>query len=194
MLISGKMSTGMRSVTPMPSRHTRISSATTVYGCLSTKATSDMNELPREGHVEAAAAAQGAHDAHCGAVRIADRLDDGKAEPGSAGVGGTRCIDPVEAFKHMRQRLGRNADTAVLHGKHLAAFSYGDAQMHGAVGRRVLDGIVEQVDHDLPQARSVPCNHHALLSLASHGNALVRGQQQHLIRRARDECAQMDRT
>src|SRR5262245_21758703 len=80
------------------------------------------------------------------AVSLDDGLADGEPQPGAAGGVGRDAIEPLEdAGLFARRQPG----TAVGHldGDRLVGGRGDDAD--GAVGRGVLDGVVEQVDQDL---------------------------------------------
>src|SRR5581483_6931736 len=63
---------------------------------------------------ERAALSRRARHIDLGAVRSADRLDDGQTEPRPTLRARTRVIHAEESLEHVRQRLSWNAD-AVVH-------------------------------------------------------------------------------
>src|SRR5215469_8824055 len=202
MSISGKMSTGMRRASPMPSRAMRISSAATVWGRRRTYRTSDMVWRPsglRRGGVgqglayaERAALAGRAQDFDLGAVGRADRLDDGEPESRAALLARARDIDTVEALEHVRQCLGRDADAVVgdIENREVAFAPHRQAYL--APARGVLDGVVEQIDDHLLQARPVALHRHRGAGITDDADVFVGGEQAHLLRRGRRELREVE--
>jgi len=75
-------------------------------------------------------------------------LDDGKAEAGSAEFSRPSLIDAVEAFKNAWQVAFRDANSSVVNFDRTDVAFVPPAQSDAAVGRRVLDGIVDEIVKD----------------------------------------------
>src|SRR5688572_14558309 len=89
----------------------------------------------------------------------ADRLYDRKTQAGATRITGTRSIDAKKAVEDQWQRLPGYANAIVGH-FHDGVFSSDiHPQFDAAAARRVFDGIIEEIDGDLLQARVIPFDH-----------------------------------
>ena len=68
---------------------------------------------------------------------------------------GRRCVGLAEAFEHVREEVGRDADARVAHANDHLLVLASQAHRHLAVRGRELDGIGQQIPHHLLQAARV---------------------------------------
>lgn len=90
-------------------------------------------------------------DCHGTAVRGRDRLHDGQPETGGAGGTGARGVAAREPLEHMRQQVGRDALSVVLHVHAQPRAAPLHARGDGRPGRGVRTGVGQQVHQDLLQ-------------------------------------------
>lgn len=74
---------------------------------------------------------------------------DREPKPRSLSVTRSRWIHPVEAFKHPRQMLRRDANSGVGHPKDRPSAVAGRGDGHPSAGRRELDPVVHQIEQQL---------------------------------------------
>ena len=72
-------------------------------------------------------------------------LDDGEPEPGAAGVAGPRDVHPIEPLEDPGQVRIRDARAAVADGDADDAVLANGAELDGAVGGGVVDGVLDEV-------------------------------------------------
>src|ERR1051325_8185467 len=84
-------------------------------------------------------------DPDAAAMRFDEMLGDGKAEAGAADFARTRNVDAVEALKDAGLVRPRNADSGVRDSERDFVSVGGSGNYDLASGRRVLNGVVQQV-------------------------------------------------
>src|SRR6187399_784819 len=99
----------------------------------------------REMTGERAAAAFCAVDLEPPAMPMQRVFDDCEPQSRAAGLARAARIDAVEALGQTRQMLGGNARAGVAYGEMAARLVRPPADLHGAVWRRVLGGVVHEV-------------------------------------------------
>src|SRR5689334_25449562 len=72
-------------------------------------------------------------------------LDDSEAESGAAGLARAAAIDAIEALGEPRDMLRRDAEAGVLDAEKGTVVAVAPAERHLAAGRRVADGVADQV-------------------------------------------------
>jgi hypothetical protein len=82
------------------------------------------------------------------------------ASPSPALLARARAVDTEEAFEHVRQRLGRNADAVIGDFENREALLAPHGEAYAAAARGVLDGVVEQIDDHLFEPRPVARHGH----------------------------------
>ena len=99
------------------------------------------------------------------AVRMGDSLCDREAEPGTTTVTagavgwlGRRAVD--ETLEEPIAKCHRHARSLVLHIDLHALIGGLDAHVDRAARRRMLERIVEQIQHEAMQQHAVPMNTH----------------------------------
>src|SRR5262245_61657655 len=112
-----------------------------------------------EDHAHRGAVPQRALDPEPPVVRLDDVLHDRQAQPGAAQPARARPADPEESLRQTGQVLAGDADAGVrdreLDGGRTGEGPAPDVDLHAAALGRVLDGVVDQVDEDLPHAIAV---------------------------------------
>src|SRR5262249_51384794 len=89
------------------------------------------------------------------AVAVDDPLADRKSQTAAAHLATAGLVDREEALEEVGQILRRNADAGVPHLDHRLRFLFPCLQPDAAARRRIFDGIVQQVQEELPQAQLV---------------------------------------
>src|SRR5215831_9370459 len=102
-----------------------------------------------EGEGEDGAAVIFALDRDLAAVGLDDMLDDGEAQARAAGLARAGLVHAVETFEDARQVLGHDADAGVGRVDGYAVLPALRRDVDAPAARRVLDGVVYQVDEDL---------------------------------------------
>src|SRR5439155_23846021 len=82
----------------------------------------------------------------------------GTTESGAAPVAATSLIDSIEAIEDPRVMFRRNPDARVLHDHTRRSIGSFDMDFNRPSVRRILDGVVDQVEEHLPKPRSVSTN------------------------------------
>src|SRR5688500_3866756 len=99
-------------------------------------------------------------------VGAANGFNDGEPKAGATELARAGCINPEETVESVRQGGGGNTNAVVGHFQHRSAAARGNRNLDGTAGRRVFNGIIEQVDDDLLQARGVAFDHDGFTILA----------------------------
>ena len=86
-------------------------------------------------------------------------------------VARARAVDAEEALEDVRQRLRRDADAVIGDLEYRVGPSRRTSQAHAPAARGVLDGVVEQVDDHLLEARAVARTRRGAAALALHRDA-----------------------
>ncbi len=85
-------------------------------------------------------------------MRFRDPPRDGETEARAAGervrIAGPRLVGAHEALEHVRLHLGRYAVSRVLDPVAVLELARLEPDRRARAGRRVLDGVVEQVEDD----------------------------------------------
>src|SRR5579859_1135962 len=110
----------------------------------------------RKADPEAASLAQGALRLDRPAIGVADRLHDGEAEPGTFRMLGPGAAGAEKAVEDAGQVLRGDPGARVGHLEDGVRRREEHPQADGPALGRVLDRIVEEIDHDLLQAPAVP--------------------------------------
>src|SRR6476619_6547487 len=100
----------------------------------------------RQPNSEPAAPARLALDPQRGTVPVGNPLHEAQAQPDPFRSRRARRIGAVEALEHVRERLGGDADAAVLDIENGMFLVPADPDDDPAVIRGELDGVVEQVE------------------------------------------------
>src|SRR5579862_2283255 len=132
-------------------------------------------------HTETAASAVRAFHFYLSAVRGGDGFDDRKAKAGAPRITSAGRVDSIEAIEHVRLRLFGNADTIVDDLQERMAVVCTNAQLDPALFGRVLNGIVQQVHHDLFQSSAIAVDHHRPWRLARYRDVFILRQEAHLL-------------
>ena len=94
-----------------------------------------------------------AFDCNLAAMEFNEFLADGEAKPGAAEAAGDRAVNLRKGLKQLMLMLRRDADSGVFDGDfHAIVRRDSRDDVHKPAGARELDGVREQVDHDLPES------------------------------------------
>ena len=137
-------------------------------------------------------AGPGAFRAHAAAMQLDEAAHQGEADPEAARriVLGPGYLH--EGLEQALEGLGGNADAGIAHAHLELAVALVGGQLHLASGRRVLDGIGEEVAEDLLQADGIGVDHQRpgrkrdrelLVAGARHGRDGVRRLRQRVAHR-----------
>src|SRR5438105_6615757 len=97
----------------------------------------------------------------------ANRFGNGEAQASSAGFAGAGLVGAVEALKNVRQGFGGNSGAGVGDLQNGIVVASTDFDCHFSSFRRVLDGIVNQVDDHLLEAGPISFHVNSWLCLAT---------------------------
>src|SRR5437660_5500755 len=97
-------------------------------------------------------------DPDAAAMRFDEMLGDGKAEAGTADFSRPCNINAVEALKDAGLVRSGNADSGVRNGESNLASVGGSGNHDLAAGRRVLNGVIQQVLQHLGKTAAVGGN------------------------------------
>ena len=129
-------------------------------------------------------------------MRLGDPLADGQAQPGPGPLAraGTRQVGAPEAVEDVGQVARRDADAGVGDAEGHQAVLLSQLDAHAAPAGGVLDGVLDQVEHQLPDATLVYVEHERLLGRGDvHGHARFLGQQLSRFLRLPHQLAQVHR-
>src|SRR5690242_8329656 len=117
---------------------------------------SDMDAPERQIEPGRAALANFAGDDHTASVCFGDVLHDAESDARAGGLAAKLRAAAVEKVEDTRLVFGWDAGAGVLHPEaNIVARGY-DLERDGGTGRRVLDGVIHQVDQRLFDGSAVP--------------------------------------
>ena len=102
--------------------------------------------------------------------------DDGQAEAAAAGPAGPGLVDPVEALEDPRELAGRDALAGVGDLEDGPALGHVEPDTDGALGRRVAQGVVEQVGQQQAELGPVAAQGHLRLEFGLEPDPTLLGQ------------------
>src|SRR5215472_11021993 len=131
--------------------------------------------VERQGYRERGAAARSAPAINRAALRLDNRLSDGKAEAPALGFAVGVLRNPIETLEDARELRFRNADAVVRKfNLHKAVRSF-QANANGSLRRRVLEGVIEENEEQLPQKGLIALVWQLLLEIARNDDAFLSG-------------------
>src|SRR5580704_10339505 len=133
-----------------------------------------------------------AGDKNRGAVGGADSLYDREPQPSATGSTRARLIRAIKTLENMRQSVGRNSCAIVGDFDNGSPVFYIKSNMNGPAFLGVLDGVVDEVQHDLLEMGAIAFEVNALFHGDREGNRLVLRQNFHLSRGAGNQLAEID--
>src|SRR5580658_10914299 len=95
--------------------------------------------------MEGRAAAYFALRPNSAAMGFDDVLGDGESQASATSFAGASGINAIKPFKNPTLICLRNTDSGVGNGKHGHVFANLGSERDAASGRRILDGIIEEV-------------------------------------------------
>ncbi len=127
------------------------------------------------------------------AVRLDEVADDGEAEPEAAVAPRGGGVALAEALEDVGQERGRDALAVIAHGDDGGASARGEGDVDLGAARAELDGVGEEVPHDLLEPALVALDRaDAGVDLRAHGDALGRGGGVDGVDRGLDDAGEID--
>ena len=125
-------------------------------------------------------------------MHLGDGGGDGQAEPRPALAVRPDLVHPVEPVEDERQVLLRDADAGIADGRDRLVVLPDDRAGDRAAGRRVAEGVVQDVQEQLPQPDPVAPDRDAVHRAEAEPQALFLGQGLEVLRELGEEAGDVD--
>ena len=109
----------------------------------------DIDKGENEG--EGAAFARFAGDEYLAVVEVSDKAADSQSQAGACPAGVVRFAGPVKTVEDIRQMSGSNPGAGILNADFRPAVLSSEGQSNRSPGRRIPDGIVDEIEQQLSQ-------------------------------------------
>ncbi|VTR71478.1 hypothetical protein DESC_940093 [Desulfosarcina cetonica] len=125
------------------------------------------------------------------AMQTNNLLDDAQAQPGSAISLTAGFFNPVERLANPLQLGGGNAVAGIENDQPDVRWGSLDGDMNFSVFPAIFNGIVHQVDHDLPQLFPIAGKRHGLRDVAPQRDTLILDRQIKILQHRFNKVAQV---